>query len=366
MNLRAARAGIVLSALGLVAAGCTPPTVLRSAGGVVYRGRFISARAYEHYARGSLAEAEGRLDEAVRAYRVTTELDSDGPEGWTRLGAVLCRQGEHDDAEDAFEEAISADSTFAPAYRERAKCALTHNDAPAALADAQLASILDPDDAATTLVHANALVKAQKVQAAARLLVARLLEPTAPRELAVRLAELAEQLKDRALATFAQDILVRDEDHADFRAPHKTSRADIDEALERGDLPGARKLATRAKTSQGEIALRAAALGRLALAKEQAELVLGADPSDGAAAIALVVAAKSGDLGAASKALSDAQATGAPALGRLLLAEVLAVRVGRDAAKDLVSADELGKPREDALEEAVRARLAVALGVPKQ
>jgi hypothetical protein len=82
--------------------------------------------------------------------------------------------------------------------------------------------------------------------------------------------------------------------------------------------------------------VRAAALGRAAEAREQAELVLGADPADTSARIALAAAADlAGDPAAVAAAMRAIPARGtAPSpLARLVFAEALARRVGPDAAR---------------------------------
>ncbi|NUP12793.1 MAG: hypothetical protein HOW73_42690 [Polyangiaceae bacterium] len=346
----------------LLSAGCEPPKVVRSAGGRVYVGRFIQARAYEAYGRGALAEAEGRLEDAEQAYRTATELDADGPEPWTRLGAVLCRRGNRDEAEDAFSNAIDADATFSVAYRERARCALAAGDAAAALESSELATILDPDDVEAALVHVDALEKAQKHAMAAHLLVARLLEGKPSARVADRLAALAQKLDDRGLARFAADARERaNAETTKFTPPRPVDRTAVDAALAHGDLPLARSLATRAKASQGEIALRAAALGKLDLAREQAKLVLDADPSDGSAAIALVLASDRAGIGDAVDRARHARFDRSVPLARLLFAEALVRETSVADARSLVDEAELRTERKDALEEASRQRLRHAL-----
>ena len=110
---------------------------------------------------------------------------------------------------------------------------------------------------------------------------------------------------------------------------------DADERACARDLTTAQKLAHKARIPWAELSVRAAALGRSALAREQAELVLGADPSSTSARIALVAAADlQGDTAAISAAMRGIPARGAAPspLARLLFAEVLARRTGREAA----------------------------------
>src|SRR5262249_6370554 len=117
----------------------------------------------------------------------------------------------------------------------------------------------------------------------------------------------------------------------------------------------------------GELALRAAALGVLALAREQGELVLGADPADASARIALVAAADlRGDLGAIGdlmRAMPRALTPVSP-LGRWIFADVLRRRVGAAAARAFLGG-EVGEAREeDPLLAATEKRVREALAGP--
>lgn len=349
--------------------GCTEPVVARSAGGHVYGGRFINARAYEAYARGALEEAEGRYDDAARSFRTAVESDEEGPEPWTRLGAVLCHQGDLIAATDAFEQAVSVDATFAGAHREWARCLLAKRQPKDALLQAELAFLLAPDDASTVDIYVEALDAANQQMVAARLLVARLLEQRPRRADAERLAKLRGVLEDELLGPFARALLEATAPEVGQRVdleakPSVPDRGSMDAALSRGDLAGARRMATRAKVSQGEIALRAAAMGRLSEAREQAELVLGADPADVNAAVALLAATDERDpiaLGRAANMLRDARGRLGP-LARLLFSELLLRHAGKEAALALLAGEDLSKPRPDPLEESCRARLARSLG----
>ncbi|MBK8936468.1 MAG: hypothetical protein IPM79_02145 [Polyangiaceae bacterium] len=355
-------AASALLALAALAMGCVGRTVTRSADGIVYEGRYISARAYEAYARGVIAEADGRLEEAIRAFRVASDLDDEGPEAPTRLGAVLCRRGDKDEAADAFEDAIDEDPTYAAAYRERARCALASEDPGLAIESAELASILDPDDVDAALLHVAGLERVGRYRDAARLVVARIVGGQRSASMGERLQVIAAKTKDRGLARLADEVIAgaRAQSRSVGAEPRPT-RADIDDALARGDLPGARKLATRAKTSQGEIALRAAALGRYELAREQATLVLDADPRDGPAAVALLVACERKGLADAIARAKDARLREAPVLARLLLAEVIDREVSAADARLVVDATDLATARADPLEELVRRHLAQTL-----
>jgi len=90
--------------------------------------------------------------------------------------------------------------------------------------------------------------------------------------------------------------------------------------------------------SSGFLALRAAALGQSEFARDQAALVLGADPADTDARVAAVVAADlARDDAALARALTGVPDDLAPLspLAALTLSEVLRHRVGDDAARPL-------------------------------
>ncbi len=340
----------VVSWVLFVAAGCAPPVVLRSAGGELLLGRFIAPQAYEAYARGALAEAEGRLPFAAAAYHRAAQIDPDGPEAWTRLGAVLCKQEQADAAEEAFNRAENADPGYAPLRRERGRCLLSTGQTSAALAEADKALVLDPDDEETTLLRADVLEKSGDAAQAVRELFARLVAGPKRKRLAKRLLELAEATRDEAAAHLARGIL------AELDAPKPgTHRALLDAALTKGDLATARRLGAEAGVAPGAIALRAAVLGQNGLAVDQARLVLGASPNDTDALVALVAASPPELAPPLPRA-----ATGLSRMGRLVLADTLARRIGPEAAAAAVDAAELDAKAADPLEARLVERLRTA------
>jgi hypothetical protein len=133
----------------------------------------------------------------------------------------------------------------------------------------------------------------------------------------------------------------------------------VDGALERGDLRKARSLAVQARLPSGLVAVRAVALGLPELASEQARLVLAADPRDADAWIALLTATDLlGNTAAFQRTLS--MPFGYARLDPLsvrLMTEVLARRVGPEAAAAWLRAyGNLPRPR-DSLERALERRL---------
>jgi hypothetical protein len=150
----------------------------------------------------------------------------------------------------------------------------------------------------------------------------------------VAFAERTHDHERKAAAELALDQIGA---HASQRHAGKKARttlADVDAALARGAFDDARRLALAARLSSGALAVRAAATGAAAFAKDQAELVLAADPQNGDARVAAAVAADLlRDDQALLRTMVDATRPGPPLspLAGLLMAELLDRRVGPDA-----------------------------------
>lgn len=357
---------LAIGAAGSIA--CSPASVVRVIDGREIAGRYVSERAYALYARGADAEARGDLEGARIDYLAAGELDEDSAEVWTRIGAVSCALGRADDARDAFDKAASGDPGYEPLHRERARCDLAgarpgDASARAALDEAARSLALDPDSEEGALLYARAAeiagdpVKAERVL---RELVVR--EPG--RAAAWRaLLDFAERRSDaplRARAASALAGLSRDAGTSAFppgptspigaapstsaaardvndttSAAGAASLADVDAAVASGAIDLARAVAKRARLAPADLAVRAAALGKAALAKTQAELVFKADPTNASAAIALAVACDllHDDAGIATAFADPAALTTPPSpLARALLVELLLRRADREAA----------------------------------
>jgi len=347
---------------------------VRSAGGEIYVGRFISARAYEAYARGALFEAEGRADAAITSFREAADFDAKGPEPWTRLGALLCRK-KSGEADGAFDAARDADATFAPLHRELARCHLARKELSLALEESALAIILDPSDDDAWVVHVDALLANGQNEQAERELVARALLPAASEPLMKRLAAIGRASKkpglERLARCAASDTLGAACQAANKSSPRPGERTDtptlaeVDNAIERGDLRLARRVAMRAKLNQGELALRAAALGRFDIAKEQASLVALADPTSVEGRVALLISASPQNDVELYSAATDFSAAGAPRslsrLERLLLAEAVGRAAGSGAASAVLAGEKLDPAAKDPAEARVSKRIAAWL-----
>lgn len=331
MPLTPRRAAAVLVALALP--GCAPSTVTRRIEGALVEGRFVHPAAYAAFAVGAAAEARGDDGEAALYFARALESDEDSPELWTRLGAVRCRVRPRDAAsdaatDDAFRRAEALDPSYAPLFLERARCERARGRPAAALAAAERALALDPESLEVATAHADALAAAGRA--------------------------------DDARHALAAAALFFGRESAPPR-PSAGGLAAVDAALLAGDLAAARRRARGLGLDLAEVGARAAAWGRLPLAREAASALLGADPEHGGARLVLaVVADLAGDDALLATSTSPARPRSASPLARLLYAELLARRVSLDAARAFASPLP-DVPPADALTLRVRERVRVLL-----
>jgi tetratricopeptide (TPR) repeat protein len=308
-------------------------------------GRYISEAAYALFGRGAEAEAAGDFPNALRAFSMAADEDPESPEIWLRLGALRCRMAPPAapppaEAMADFERAEHADPNYGPVHRERARCLAAHGQLDRAAAASERAVALDPDDASASILRAEVLEHNGAPKDAARVLRALLARRPRLVEGWTALLDLGKRTHDAALAAeAAAKLAALSPDRAaalQAEVPAIAPLAAVDAALRGGDLEAARRVAQKARIPWSEVAVRAALLGRPALAREQAELVLGADPRDASARIALAAAADlAGDPAAIAAALRmvPARSTAPSPLARILFAEVLARRVSVEAAR---------------------------------
>ena len=333
---RPRRFAVVLPALLSTLVGChAGGTVVRLVDGQEVRGRAVREEAYALYVRAAVLEASGETERAVATYLRVLDYDPMSVESWTRIGALLC-VSDSTGAHRAFVAGESIDANYEPLWRERARCNLRSGEFSEALRRALRAARLDPDRVETSLLVAEAYERAGKVDDARRWLTALVLRSEASAQAWNWALAFAERHEDQALLQRARAHLELLRPAADDRIDPETGRAAIDRALLAYELDSARSLAVRSGIPAAEVALRAAALGRSKLAREQALLVLDADPRSSDAWVAALVA---GDLDrdvglieTAAASLADDPAPLSP-LGVLLLREVLERVAGADAAQ---------------------------------
>jgi len=355
--------------LSLGVSACTEEKVVRVFDGVPVEGRFIDYEAYAAYGRGVEAERDAHYEAAVRWFLKAAQYDPNSVEIWTRLGSAYCAAGAPGESRTAFAEAERLDPTYEPLFRTRARCELHNGKTKEALAYIAHAVELDPDQDDAVVLYAFLLDSSQKTDEAVHVLNGHLLRhPDSVSGWQLRL-QLAQQQKDAATSKHAAEVLLRLAPRLskDVTAsvPEVGPLARVDEAIRQGNIDEARKAARHAHLPPAELAVRAAAIGATKLAREQAELVLGADPSSGSARVALA---------SASDALADATSVGValeiPAgehitplspLARLVYAELLVRHAERDAAR--VFAGSLAPDAtKDPVYEALRVHLVGRLG----
>ncbi len=347
--------GLIAALVAAAPLGCASQTVVRVIDGREIEGPFVSEYAYTLYAIGADAEAHGDLSTALQAFEAAAEEDPDSPQTWTRIGAIRCRL-KASDPDAAFERARELDPDFEPLAREEAQCALLRGQMAKAVEHARRAFELDPDNEAPVLFYASVLALVGRSKEAVGILqeltIRRPWSMRALRELrsytimtkdqaaTADASRRLAQLRNPGRATDVQADITLGAGAARLEGGEAAGLEALDAALAEGNLKLARKLGRQVRIVPAEIAVRAAALGKSLLAREQAELVLGADPSDSGARVALVVAADlARDTALLDRSLAELPPVSAgplpqpSLLARLLFAEVLYRRVGAAAAR---------------------------------
>jgi thioredoxin-like negative regulator of GroEL len=326
-------ASLLLAATTLF--GClSAPAVVRVVDGHEVHGRFVRSDAYALFMEGMLAEGHGHLAAAERLYLAAHRRDPKGVSILVRLAAVRCAWGPggHEPARATFEDALKLDASYAPAHVERARCAIRRGALGEAEVDARTALSLAPDDSAVSLLLADVLEQVGRGEQAAQVLDGLAFAHPSQRAWQA-VASLARRRGDAVrMRAAARRLGGRDAGLPAYE--------EVDEALVRADLSRARDLAGDAGMDAGTLAVRAAALGQWAVAREQARLVLAAEPGHADATAVWLSsptpweAFRSMDPAVwrrlvtvpvhSSRTLSD--------LGALVLADAIRRRIGPDAA----------------------------------
>jgi tetratricopeptide (TPR) repeat protein len=340
--------GVAALAVVLTACASTVP-VERVYGGRSLHGRYVESGAYAAFLRGAIAEAGGDSRGALEAYKAAAELDSEGPEIWTRLGAVRCAaDGRDRKADEAFARAVATDPTYGKAWEARAKCALARGDGAGSLAAAARAAELDASaDEANAMLARSA--GAGRDTATREALVALTLTSRAPVVAWDALSRWAESRGDVALWVKALQAVVRldparrdavaqaserlagtgaiaearslaaaavgagEQPLSEARHP-LACRLAVDEAIFHGKAASVSVRASRARLSLEEAAGRALLLGKPDVARELASAIVRADPSALGASLVLAVAEGRDVLGAARGDRGDATVVSGAAL----------------------------------------------------
>jgi Tfp pilus assembly protein PilF len=262
--------------------------------GELLQGRYISPEAYGSYARGSYLQAHGDFHNARAAYVEAIRQDPQSAAAWTQLGAVDCALKQREQAQAAFDRAEKLDAGHAQLWRERARCWLGVGDLDGARRAAERAARHEPGSIETTALLAAIYDRLGLTHEADRWLDGFVTwRPSSTLAWQAALERAARRGDRRRLLAAARQLLALRPERRDELArtlPELGLRRAIDEGLREGRLGFGRSAATRAGISAAELAVRAAALGKFTLAREQAELILAADPGSGDAWVALAVA----------------------------------------------------------------------------
>jgi tetratricopeptide (TPR) repeat protein/mono/diheme cytochrome c family protein len=100
-----------------------------------------------HYNLGAALQAEGRLDEAVRALREAVRLSPARATARNTLGTALQAQGKREEAAREYEEAVRLEPTYASARYNLGQLRLAAGERQEAERDFREAARLQPDDA---------------------------------------------------------------------------------------------------------------------------------------------------------------------------------------------------------------------------
>jgi tetratricopeptide (TPR) repeat protein len=308
-------------------------------GGHRVEGRFVADQAYAAYLKGVVLETEGQVDGALAAYGEAIAHDPDSAELWTRVGVLRCADRHKPVSPvktggpwEAFDRASKINPEYEETWTERARCHLKRGEIDDAARTARVAVSLDPDRAEPAILLAQVLERQTRIDEGRRWLDGLVARNPSSIEAHEAVIAFAGRTHDEARRLAAEEMLaaLRPGRGSEAQRDHP-HLSEVDAALVRGDFERARRLALAARVSSGGLALRAVALGKPSFARSQAELVLAADPTDSDARTAAAVAADlSRDDAALARAMSGVPpgATGLSPLATLLMAELLARRVG--------------------------------------
>ncbi|HNS99737.1 MAG TPA: hypothetical protein PKL73_22445 [Polyangiaceae bacterium] len=252
--------------------GCSNrPVVVRIIDGQTVQGRFVHPEAYALVMEGQLAEQRGWLAQAERLYLAALRYQPNDASILVRLGALRCAWNQQTvpAAQKTFADALKVDRFLVSAYVERGRCALRHGMTGQAEQDARRALSLAPSDWTVTVLFADVLEKGGKSDMVAAVLDGfAFLYPSYRSWQAID--ELARRHDDRVHRQMAASRL--------GQAGSRRTVAQVDDALARGDLANARQFAAELHLESGQLAVRAAALGQWEAARQQARMVLAAEP----------------------------------------------------------------------------------------
>ena len=284
--------GVLGVLLALWLPGCVPTAAVeRAYDGYVWLGRSVDAAAYASYARGVLAELDGRRDDAIAAYREVLRMDSGSGEARIRLGALECARdfggpagsSKAPHVQSMAEEFVPTDAS-APGPTERCSASVgisagdparhRGRDERASIVARSLAGAAGGWSAVAAWAETQRDV-ALNVYAQARLVRQSVLWRPRAVATAQRLAGQGEVGAARTLAGAIVDAGGGPLSDADVE---RIGRLAVDDAIVAGDVALARARATHARIGLEEVAARALLASRPGVARGLALERLGAEP----------------------------------------------------------------------------------------
>jgi tetratricopeptide (TPR) repeat protein len=176
--------------------------VVRVENGREVRGHWISPQAYSDFTEGTLDESRGELELARVAYERASGEDPASAGAWARLGAVLCAT-DPKAADAAFTHAESLNPESSGAVLSRAECELARGNGKGAVAGAERAVALAPNDMEASLFLGRAYEQSGDLAGARRWLRALALRHPGSLAAADAFRDVAERTGDRPDAELA-------------------------------------------------------------------------------------------------------------------------------------------------------------------
>jgi len=185
------------------AAGCRlDGGVIRVENGSEVHGHWISPQAYADFTEGTLDESRGELALARVAYERASSEDPASAGAWARLGAVLCAT-DPKAADATFARAESLDPESSDVLLSRAGCELARGNGKGAVATAEHAVVLAPNDTEASLFLGRAYEQSGDATRARTWLLALALRRPGSLAAAEAFRDVAERTGDHAGAELA-------------------------------------------------------------------------------------------------------------------------------------------------------------------
>ncbi|HEY5956981.1 MAG TPA: hypothetical protein VIV60_10530 [Polyangiaceae bacterium] len=262
--------------------GCSRQ-ITRITHGTAHLEREISPRAYAAFARARLEESKGNAPAAIAGYREVLRLDIAASEAWMRIGILLCKRGDANEAARAFECAERMDPESARLFAAKADCALTRRDARAAVEFATTALAFAPADAEISRLFIRALSEQGSREQALRYgwsHVAMFPNDSAGWLVLSRLLHSSPRIERQVLRRAAQHSAVMSGTAQLSVAAQTRAELDLLHGLAVEDSRATQRAARDLRLGTVELANLTTELGAIEFAYAQADLAVAIEPED--------------------------------------------------------------------------------------